>query len=1134
MRNFQRVLAIVLLALMLVGMIPFSLFAEEGTDTPADDIAGKTYAEQIADYVAKNNGILYFAHDYEGENLVSSNNRVYSLVGGKSSMALTPKSPDTVTIEDGAILVSSTTLDPFAQMSVSQGDTAGKDMVIEVSVKGENLPSGAVVIKAQEYLKTDDGKNDKIAAYDLVVVNGGNYVTARNKKPLADATTGEFVSIKVVVKFALNMAYYFVNDTYVCADQLIDGTYNYGISVSGKLVAAPSLVRFGHFTGKNVEGGAKMWIDDTYVYSASVPYGCTLPETDSYILGELGNYLSEKGQRLLYGYDMEGDATSLTLSGNALTVDAGTMIPDLYYNHVTQTYDASKIGTGYNLGFSYLRGGSNFLIRGSLASIVEIDGNNVLAVDQTYPYNGHTYMDMSLNGHTAGTSFVASMSIKRYETYNFGHTLMSWRWENMGKGESGTAADGSKGTYGGNGSPFYGEVSVDANGALYMTDQATGTKIKVGQLTSTEFNTITVVYRIGDNQADAYFNGYKVATVQLIPDKAFQTFTVDGVTYTFDDFSTKDWTVGYGRCNMGVESNKYVVGGHYFDNVVMYTGEEPIEFKSDEALNGWVQENGYWRYYENGTAVIGNKVIGGVEYHFEKDGAYASEKVRTPLVDLEKMYPTNSGDGLVNGVANSVHLAPSVKVEGSGKYTYLWADIYKDSNTTGGNTNITIALGAKFTANGTNTSVNYYSGVLTNKDTLMNDGNPENDYTGRLMLPNKAYINLNGYYAIEAVVYGDLENDIGSYWILSQDNWSTSLPTYTTKWAHSSGLCGRQQLVVFKDGWNSYTYYLDNQYKNLAGGEFAFGDNRFGGFDRITTMAFQPGWSSTNTKYQNYNTAKLYFDNFYLVDYVPTKDIPAAGFRTTAEGTYYYEKSYDFATGWKTIDGGDYYFYPYNGIMAVGNAVVEGVGMTFDDDGKLLDATATGWFTVDGIECVYVEGVLQTGAFEFDGKSYYASCKGEIFSDVGEIGYIYDKAYAPSYLTSVTDVMLAVNFEDKTPGSFVGSYSGKSFEGSYVYWGGSNLNLVAKITHLTFVQDGENNIALEVTNRGALVDTYVNINLGHQVDKDADGKVIGLTYKDSANEATISAKGDDGKYRDLVFEFDLKLGDDWNADVLIF
>ena len=203
MRNLTRALAIVLLALMLVGMIPFSMFAEEGTDIPADDTSGKTYAEQIADYVAKNNGVIYFAHDYnEGVNsgeALTGDSRIYSLVGGKTSLTFAPKS-GTITVEDGGLKFVKTTDDSFAQANFSQKDTAGKDMVIELSVKGENLPNGASVVFTQEYLnpKTAGGKED-MCAYRLITTHDGNYITNFSKKPLA-AISDEYVNFKVVVK----------------------------------------------------------------------------------------------------------------------------------------------------------------------------------------------------------------------------------------------------------------------------------------------------------------------------------------------------------------------------------------------------------------------------------------------------------------------------------------------------------------------------------------------------------------------------------------------------------------------------------------------------------------------------------------------------------------------------------------------------------------------------------------------------------------------------------------------------------------------------------------------------------------------------------------------------------------------
>ena len=75
MQKSTRILALILLALMLVGMVPFSLFAEEGettTTTPEDTTTGKTYAEQLAAYVSAQGGILYHAQDYDNAEIVKN------------------------------------------------------------------------------------------------------------------------------------------------------------------------------------------------------------------------------------------------------------------------------------------------------------------------------------------------------------------------------------------------------------------------------------------------------------------------------------------------------------------------------------------------------------------------------------------------------------------------------------------------------------------------------------------------------------------------------------------------------------------------------------------------------------------------------------------------------------------------------------------------------------------------------------------------------------------------------------------------------------------------------------------------------------------------------------------------------
>ena len=158
MRNFTRILAIVLLALMLVGMMPFALFAEEAegsteTTTPEIDTT-KPYLEQLNDYLASVGGKLLYAQDFNGldEYYTDSENATLlpSQNGNGANMTVAPKD-DEVFLKDGYALVLGTynekydgknksegtwnTSDPLFQVGMDQGKTKGANLVLEVSYK---------------------------------------------------------------------------------------------------------------------------------------------------------------------------------------------------------------------------------------------------------------------------------------------------------------------------------------------------------------------------------------------------------------------------------------------------------------------------------------------------------------------------------------------------------------------------------------------------------------------------------------------------------------------------------------------------------------------------------------------------------------------------------------------------------------------------------------------------------------------------------------------------------------------------------------------------------------------------------------------------------------------------------------
>lgn len=1166
MRVSTRVLAALLSILMLCGLLPFSLFAvETDPDAGSSDNSGKTYAEQIVEYVTKNNGKLYYANDFSGEDKeLTGDDKLASLVSGSCSLQIVPK-VDKISVKDGSLYIQGTEAandgngaDPFVQMS--PGDINGASLVVEASFKlgAEGMPVGKYsLVYTKDYFK-----NNVTVDYNIVylvvsevkdaegTVTGKDYslVTGGTNKVLGKLTEDEFVNIKAVQSFSTNTTYIYVDGEYVTCDNLTNHKYN-KFSDGGATISSPTVVRIAHFGNDSEIGG--LYVDDLYVYTADVPYGCESCYGNGYIESVLRPYLSETGNRLLVANDFE----NATYKDGALTT--GTQIVDSEYDVVNKYYTTNTDGTQWSIWSGYCGSGSlNFHNKLTLGTINEEDGNKYLSIDQNYPWNKDAYIDIIQNGYVAGTDFVYEISLRRYENTNWDGNIINFRLPDWGKGKTGTAEDGSTATYGGSGTAWLDVASFDAAGRIYVNDFASGSAVKVyvGQLYSTEFTDIAIAMHPSTGLAEIYINGYNICTFTFINPSLYPTtFTANGKTYTFDDFSSKNFTFQLIRANLqkGAGLTTRYTGGNDVDNLAVYTGSVPaVTVAEDAALpSGWVQneDNQYWRYYTTsagvvnglnyaaGVALIGEQTVDGTKYYFENEGGYVSQVERVPLMDLEELYAQTKDGDFAGQIAQNTHLAPSTTVKGSGKWTYLWADIYKTSgpyDSTSGMLNSAMYLNINQTYSRNNKTVKF----IPNSSLVVTKQTATHAATARLLKDGQMYWDLSDFAGVEFVTYADVKSQLYFFVIFHNDEIGTGTDGYIDSWSgwgQNKPSNYSKDWSITSNGWSSTTFYFGNYTHATDSNGLTAGIGRGGGSDRICLITFDTGWGNSFNGKSDYDTAKLYVDNIYGIKYVPVTEIPTTGLVKKDEGTYNYTTTWDYGTGWFNIDGADYYFYPYTGLMATGNAVVDGVGMQFDDEGKLITKTATGWFTVDGVKCIYINGTLQTGAFEYEGVNYYASPIGKIYSEIGEIGYNYDKAYAPTTFTDGKNFMVSQNFEDIAVGTTYGNLSGNtSITSTQIFTGKSYLNLVAKLTHYTIV-DLNGNKALEVTNQGGISDSYVNINFKNTSKKNETTGLYEFTFEDTSGN-TFSAVDENGKALDIVFESDIMLGSDWNADTTAF
>lgn len=1187
----------------------FAAEATEGDGSSDASSSEKSYAELVAEYVAAKGGSLYYAQDFSAtDNVKYSENKEYytdavdaayitSLVGGSKKMSIVPKS-DLIEVKDGVLYIKSqsdngapsTNSDPFVQVEL--GGVSGKTLISEFTFTvAEPMGVGSYTVMYSKQYYTG-GYIDFQGLYlkvEAVKDADGNetgertytYYTSMNK-PLVAAKVGESISFKVVQSFVNGLSYYYVNGEYKFSDSVT--SYNSNIYASLKNgVCDPSLVRLGHLPAGIADQNACLAIDDIYVYCTSVPYGCESCYGDNYTESTLAPYLSASGDRILGGSDFENANAKWSTYDLACVDDL--VLWDSHYNFEAGTYDGDFIsGTQWTITSATAKYGHLlFHCKANVGNIEVEDGNTYLSVEQPYPQCSDSYVDAYQKGYVAGTDFVATVSLRRHLDTNWGFAIFNFVWRSFGNGQTGTAADGSTATNSST-AKWMQMVNCDAQGAIYVVDYATGSakNVYVGQLYADEFTQLSLAIHPSTGLADIYVNGYKMYTFTFMNANDFKSFEKDGVTYNYDNFSVKDFYFDSNRCQIEYVNNRNLTsrytGGHDVDNMFFYTGSTPVESKGDVAVpTGWQQdsETGYWRYYTTeernysgrytvpGVSLVGNQEVGGTQYFFELGNAYVSQLQRDSIYDLEGLYSTKGaqGDQRVQ-MAGSLHLAPSNGVKGSGKWTYLWADAYTDAeNTKGRNPTAYLNANYKGSDNGVSWEMQLNPALSVTSETA------KSKFAARFMQEGMKYIDFTGYAGIEVVTYTQLDSDFGFVIQVACDSVSADTPGYVdieawnkiiwnseTKGTGSkpANYTSTYVMKASENGWNTKTFYFEN-YTNASStdpNKGTLGIGRIGTKNRILSISFETGWSNIKDNYANYNTAKIYLDNIYAVRYAPVTEIPVIGLVETDKGTYNYTTTYNYSTGWADIDSdgvNDHYFYPYTGLMATGLTVIDGVGVLFDDNGVLVSEKATGRYTVDGIDCIYVDGKLQTGAFTYEGVNYFASPVGKIYSEIGTIGYEYDAEYTSKTFGDDVDIVLSENFDSIAVGTIYGNYSGKDYitSGTIKNASGAYINLVAKLTHFTVIEREEGNNALEITNDGGGVDAYINFNLKYEskYTEKVNGKDVNIANPDTGKFEfqLVGGNGDkidpidaEGNAKVIIFEHDVKLGDDWNTTSTAF
>ncbi len=308
--------------------------------------------------------------------------------------------------------------------------------------------------------------------------------------------------------------------------------------------------------------------------------------------------------------------------------------------------------------------------------------------------------------------------------------------------------------------------------------------------------------------------------------------------------------------------------------------------------------------------------------------------------------------------------------------------------------------------------------------------------------------------------------------------------------------------------------------KNLSGGfgvdgwenlllDFSsFGPSRNPTFEDVSQIIFQTaGWdlnykfaSDKKTQIINTKDVSVHFAGINLVKYEVVEKL--SDVLTEIDGKLV--PSFG-QVGFKEADGLNLYYDPYTQKL-VKNATKwieeEQMGYTFDENG--VGVPANGFHVQGDATYYYNEGVMATEDFELDGKSYKVDGNGMIRGIYGE-NYADWTPYA-SYEAwthdANTEYITSIDFED---------YEGKVYDNRggnsslSIGVGKSKLDFMFKNTGARMVTESDGNVYMELGNYFDAVDPLLNFDIKSLMPRTS-----------------------------TVFDFDIKLGDTWNATAAFF
>ena len=1168
MKLKTRIISLFLTVLMIVGLLPMSLFAVDGSDTTGgkevgdeeykgsewtapdlEDIVNAFYPGINDPYNSSNWEKIFAEEDFSslawnGSSYTGTNGpkgNAYLQQGNAKNVSVISKEGD----DKGALYfglapdgtgngdyVEAITIPGFA--SASNGDVTtgniktvpekfgteygGRDILVSFDYKpekiGTEINNFLEIITRFQYKDGETIKEKSPAGtYVLGLKNDGGtyYLTlASNGMKICDLPTDSYTNIKVLIDVGgpsagtcSNMVYVFINKelkasgAFITDSALLTAMYN---SVNTKSEVCP----YGfYFCGARINRNA---------YKTNSQY---VKNVETYYFGDTDTSRATN----IYAY----------LDFNEWTSEIGTPQPKAPIRYLSSS--ATTIGD-VALGGSKIQSITSALaINNAYKSVFYNikpvdDGNGGAAMQWSYDERSTTentdpkanpleaYMDIAngdsknpYNKENAGRDFVFSIDVMLGENIVTGNIIQMYT-RIPSKTDSNI-------------------FILNSDGSLKLGGNGTDKGNIVGRLNSTEFTNLAVRVDSKNNLFYAYLNGICVNPQgsKMFPDDKFATFGEDGFAFH---------AVRLNQCFSDLKNREiYDNAAIYFlnDIVTGFIGE------NQNPLNGFVKKGDYLYYYENGS-VAANYDNGFIKTDAE---GIVLLKVRTPFVDWSKSTTqiTNldawaSGNAGQKAVYNSID-----RTVGDASKLHLWSNM---TNLGGSNTTFKLLDNDELMT----TKTIYYNPGKGSGSTASADG--KYNYKEARFLDISKYTDLefdlyaDGYQELVGMLFFGCDGDMlgvdagkNSYYNKNVNFGSKS--DYTTGYNGSTtnGVANTNNLSSFNspfmiNGWTTVNVPLSSLGGNRtdqpkdADGNWVDSKQYISNF-----MIYSIGWSQLAYKYTsvdktdyilNGTDCRFLIKDFYLVNYkkvtslsqiaeyvggdlVPLNEsVYFSGLYTAPSGNRYYYSAYDHSrvTNEEAYD-------------IMGNETV--TGYSFDANGVATPLNGVHRVQTER-KHLYVNGVMQKGsaADEFkvnvDGVDYRINAEGDYLGAYYFTDFMaeYPKGYDFAG-DSLADVDFEFEKEEKEiekmhlSASTPSQPSIKGTKGEVKFDNRDKLNM-SVITD-DFFGEGNNVLKLDFVNSER--DGYAQVAVG--------------------NKATASDK------QNVVFEYDLRLGDDWNGNLNI-